>query len=261
MVPIFGETREEAWIKAIDHLRNIAEDNIEYNLIMEISKPTSSNEISKFIRKEFDTLLSTSELYSVHTVAETIFPLSEYRQHGLRGITEVYPDEIFPEIKSSPGNSKGTYALRIVRGKDPAGNDCRPLEAIIDRLKKQINKKGIRCAYELSLEDVQTIPINRNDSFLQGFPCLSHLSFKLSRDRSQLHLTAIYRSHYYIQKALGNLLGLARLQHCIANELGINVGKLVCHSTLAHLDNPAKLGKKAVDGLINSYKEKLDESE
>jgi hypothetical protein len=64
-------------------------------------------------------------------------------------------------------------------------------------------------------------------------------------------LTGVYRSHYYIQRALGNLFGLAHLQHFIAQEAGLQMGPLVCHSTMAQLDlKPNKWGKEDVRGLI-----------
>jgi hypothetical protein len=49
-------------------------------------------------------------------------------------------------------------------------------------------------------------------------------------------LTAIYRSHYYIERALGNILGLAQLLTFVAAEVGVDVGSLVCHSTYAVID-------------------------
>jgi hypothetical protein len=45
-------------------------------------------------------------------------------------------------------------------------------------------------------------------------------------------LTVLYRYHYYIEKALGNLLGLAQLLYFVAKETGLGVGPLLCHSTL-----------------------------
>jgi hypothetical protein len=243
MVPISGETREETWFEAIKHLLNHAEDKMEYNLIMEVKNPGKSNERSKKIASSFDALLRESGYFPLQTVADTIFPTFEYKKHGKDGVFNVYPDEIYPIIKCANGNNSGTYAQRILRGTGPKGIECRPLENIMRRLEAQINKSnGIRCAFELPIDDVsdhsvETIPINRNDTRMMGFPCLSHLSFKLNRDRSELHVTAIYRSHYYIEKALGNLLGLARLQKFMARELGIKTGFLVCHSTLAKLDH------------------------
>lgn len=68
-----------------------------------------------------------------------------------------------------------------------------------------------------------------------NMPCLSHLSFKLT-DRESVDLTAIYRSHHYAARALGNLLGLSQLQAFVAKEANLKVGTLTCISTHAHLD-------------------------
>ena len=194
MVPIIGVTREETWLKAIEHLTNKAKNSLEYNLIMEVGRPNFSNGKSREIRKQFDNfLLKNSNLYSVNTVAETIFPATEYKLHGMDGVTEIYPEEIFPKIRRCPGNARGTYAYRIVRGINAKGEKCNPLGKVIKNLKSQIAKNnGIRCAFELSLDQVETISIHRNDSVTRGFPCLSHLSFKLDQDRKAIHLTALY---------------------------------------------------------------------
>ena len=67
-----------------------------------------------------------------------------------------------------------------------------------------------------------------------GGPCLSHLSFKFIDDH--VELTAIYRSHYYIQRTYGNLIGLARLLSFVADQVGVPPGPLVCHSTMAMME-------------------------
>jgi hypothetical protein len=64
-------------------------------------------------------------------------------------------------------------------------------------------------------------------------------------------LTALYRSHYYVQKTLGNLLGIAQLQGFVANETGLNIGPLICHSTYATLERDAgEWGKSDIEKLI-----------
>jgi hypothetical protein len=52
--------------------------------------------------------------------------------------------------------------------------------------------------------------------------CLSFLSFKLDND-NRLMLTAVYRNHYYVERLLGNLIGLARLMAFVSNEAGVPV--------------------------------------
>jgi hypothetical protein len=53
-----------------------------------------------------------------------------------------------------------------------------------------------------------------------------------------LLLTAQYRNHYYIEKLLGNLIGLGRLMAFVAHETGSKVGSLTVLSTHAQIDAP-----------------------
>jgi len=261
MIPIYGETNEDAWFQAVQHF--ITEGKkLEYNLILEIKNPAATDTRSKAIRNALDDLLrdSRDDLYSINTVAETIFPAAEYKKHGVKGVMEIYPDVVYPKIQCNPGNGRGTYALRLVRGVDANNKKCNPLANVLAKLKSQLGRgnSAIRCAYELPLDDVATIVINRNDKPIRGFPCLSHLSFKLNEDRSSLILTALYRSQNYIEKALGNLRGLARLQSFVARELDISVGPLVCHSTYASLDTHNNLGRTKVSVLLGNIRGDFD---
>jgi thymidylate synthase len=253
--------REDAWLEAIKHL--LKNDNLEYNLILEVKKPNKHSTRSKTIKSKIDSLLREAEGLPVQCVADTIFPAKIYRAYGIEGIFTKYPDEIYPLIQKEQANARGTYAYRLARGFDDKGKECNPLKLVIDRLKSQLARTngGIRCAFELSLysHTDDSIAINRNDSSVMGFPCLSHLSFKLSKDRKSLHLTAIYRSQHYVRKAVGNLLGLARLQSAVAKEIGIEVGSLVCHATMATLDKDI-IGKTKLNTLIKNIEEEFDET-
>ena len=82
-------------------------------------------------------------------------------------------------------------------------------------------------------------------SYQIGGPCLSHVSFKIDRN-DVLRLTAFYRSHWYIERALGNLIGLARLQCFVAGAAGAKVGPLTIIAAEAVLDLRGD-GRKAAD--------------
>lgn len=255
-------TREEAWFAAMEYLYVKEDrDRSDINVILEVQKPSVATELSRKIKNDFNQLLVDHGQYSIHTVAETIFPGAEYRRHGPEGVFEVYPSEVYPIIRKESANERGTYAYRLLRGKNSKGEDCRPLENCINRMKQEMTNSGTkRAIYEISVDEVDSIPVYRNDNLYMGFPCLSHLSFKLMKNENKVHLTALYRSHYYVIKALGNLLGLARLLDFVAREVGVEVGTLVCHSTFATIDvpnSPKRLGhpkiKKFIDS-INKFK-------
>ncbi len=248
-------TREEAWFAAMEHL-NKQDDKSDINIVLEIESPATASDLSRKIKRDFNQLLVEADQYPIHTVAETIFPGEEYRRHGPEGVFDVYPNEVYPIIKKESANSRGTYAHRLVRGINNKGEECRPLENCIDRMKSEMEKPATkRAIYEISLENVDTIPVNRNDNLYMGFPCLSHLSFKLMKHESKVHLTAVYRSHYYVIKALGNFLGLARLMDFVAREVGVEIGTLVCLSTFAVMDTPTGLGQQKIQKFINDINE------
>ena len=116
------------------------------------------------------------------------------------------------------------------------------LDSVIYKLRE--SKSGrlqYRSIYEVSIYRPENDRKNR-----MGFPCLSHLSFKLYN--GQLHLTAVYRNQFYIERAYGNFVGLGRLMEFIAKESEITMGRLTCIATHAEL----ACGRKAVSSLIDS---------
>ena len=49
----------------------------------------------------------------------------------------------------------------------------------------------------------------------------------------------VYRSHDFINKALGNFVGLTRLLEFVCFHTGRRPGRLVCHSIRAFVDSRA----------------------
>jgi len=236
MTPLVDATRAGVWLQAARTLFD-NQDRI-YNLILEIQQPSAATPTSRAIERHVDNFLHKYDCQPNHTVAETIFPAAEYVRGGLAAVL-AYPTTVYPVIQ--PLNRWGTYALRITERKCSDGSTFRPLEALINKLRRQLAQQGPkRAVYELDLMSepldlkLYEADVDRNNAV--AGQCLSHLSFKLGPNR-ELYLTAIYRYQWFVQKALGNLLGLARLQDCIAREVGIPVGPLVCHATLAILED------------------------
>ncbi len=237
MTPITKKTRAEVWLAATKALYD-ADARI-YNLILEAEEPEIATPASRAIESLVDRFLRDHNCQPLHTVAETIFPASEYRLGGLKAVF-AYPDTVYPVIQSE--NPWGTYALRLTALRtDKKGIKYNPLEAVIEKLRHQLSLGSPkRAAYELNLiDEALDLPLYNPDADhtnVIGGQCLSHVSFKLGPNH-ELYLTALYRYQWYVQKALGNLLGLARLQGCIARELNIPVGPLVCHATLGILED------------------------
>jgi len=233
---VSAETRLEAWLDATEHLLRAGP---QLNLVLSIASP-SLERAGERARRLADTFSASEGAQPLHTVAETIFPGWEYRRRGLRGVFETYAQE-YEELKRGAGSRWGTYAHRIVSRQGPDGETIYPLKNLIDKMRDergQQRRGTYRSCYELGIADgayeIPLYSVAKDRTRRRGLPCLSHLSFKLLDDA--VHLTALYRSHDYRTKTLGNLLGLARLQACVAQEVGAAIGTLVVHSTYAYVD-------------------------
>ncbi len=238
----------KCWLDACQHLRD-APGNTDTTVVLHVEHPDSMDDQDVEVARAVDTFLTTHNKYSNHTVAETIFPGYEYVRRGVKGVYEHYP-ATYDAIKALPEIHRwGTYAHRLLRRVGRDGEKYNPLEDCISKMKQ---KKPVRASYELGFGfELATYDDDQDRKRRMGGPCLSHLSFKLIKQK--VHLTAIYRSHYYIQRAYGNLLGLARLQSFVADQVGGSVGPLVCHSTMAQLDygSDCSWGKRDVMSLLD----------
>ena len=243
---IKAHTRLEAWMEAVDYL---LQNGPTLNLILAIESPgigSSNRLIDKF-------LFSESE-FPMHTVAETIFPGSEYCRRGLRGVYDFYPEEVYPALKKHPSNQWGTYAYRLVRRNDGNGGTINPLRQMIKKMQSEKENLGPKqSCYELGIAEGEfDLPLYspaKDGGRRRGGPCLSHLSFKLLN--GAVHLSAFYRSHDYRYKVPGNLLGLARLQLCVAEETSCSTGSLVAHSSYAYLHG----SKNRIKQLLNDLRQ------
>lgn len=263
MRPIAAATATEAWLKACEYLLDQKETAgqqawREFNVILEIANPMSLPTDDLRVVQTVDQFLRSKQRMPVNTVVNTLFPAQLYQRHGAKAVFEQYSSVLYPEIKSYGDCKWGTYAQRIIERRSANGATVHPLKDLIAKLQAALARGSTGGpVYEINVADsFLDIPIF--DSGLDrkrpvGGPCLSHLSFKVSKDR-RLLLTALYRDHFYIEKALGNLLGLGHLLHFVATESGLAIGPLVCVSTLAVLDHGPAWGKADVRALLSSCK-------
>lgn len=258
MTQVFSaRTRLEAWLDSVDFLLRKGDS---LNVILDISDPVSTDPSCGAIDTLIDEMYLQEKQYSLHTVAETIFPGWEYVHRGIRGVYDSYPAEY--AIFKRGDSSWGRYAERMIVRKDLQGNTINPLQLLIEKLRWAQSKghQAFRARYEIGIVDgPYDLPLydgTVDENRLRGAPCLMHVSFKLVDDR--IHLTALYRSHDYRYKVPGNLLGLARLQACVAHEAGAEVGTLVVHSTLAYVDRTRPVA--AFEKLLGKARVALDDA-
>lgn len=235
MILIQGRTAPAVWLSAVEHvmMRPRAED---FDVFLHITHPTVLSTEDRIVHDEVDTFLKSHGAFGLHTVAETIFPLSAYLRGGTTEVFEHFPETLRQIQKGRADGNWGTYAYRILRQMDHKGNLFNPLKDLIEKITKHGKYKA---SFELSdgipFEDELKIYAPATDrKRLYGGPCLSHLSIKVHD--GFLRFNATYRSHYYIRRLLGNLIGLGRLQYFIARETELEVGGLTINSTLARID-------------------------
>lgn len=232
---IEGQAAPAVWLGAVEHLTRCT-DTQDFDVFLHIAEPTVLSVQDALVYKEVDRFLTTHGAFSVHTVAETIFPLDEYVRNGSRGLFEDYPAKLRAIQKGRTDGNWGSYSYRILRQKDFEGKTFNPLA---DMVSKIVKHGKYTASFELGqgrpFED--EIPIYDpaiDRKRLYGGPCLSHLSVKVHNGR--IRFNATYRSHYYVRRLLGNLVGLGRLQYFLARETKLAVGGLTINSTFARLD-------------------------
>lgn len=259
------------WLAAARHL-NSQRPRQAKNLLLEIPNPLDLTEDDRAVMDKVDQALVRSNL-TLKTVAGTIFPLAMYQLYGRPGYYEKYKDML---KRGRAANTWGTYAHRMIErpGREP-GTTINPLDYLVNKLSaegqpRRADGKTVSfvATYELSVagpeEDLQAqgdvggdVPTYNPALDMRewlGLPCLSHLSFKrvLRGEGYAVDLTAIYRSHHYCARALGNLLGLAQLLSFVAKESGLQVGTLSCLSTHAELDVNKWGGVAAVNAVLEA---------
>lgn len=201
-----------------------------YDVMIEITDPTAGsngNDPGVALVNAFLTSMTNTKGKPIETVANTIFPQTTYHRHGYPAFFDIF-DRILPKLAKS-GNWSGYYFERMTTHHDHTGRRRNPLRELIERL---VNPKvKSRNKFELPIFDLDR-DVNLSP---YGGQCLSHLSFKATQD-GRLNLTCAYRNHYYIEKLLGNLIGLGRLQAFVAEQAKLEIGTLVIVSTHAEVD-------------------------
>lgn len=214
---IAGATAPEAWRAAATHL---LANGDRLNLIVHISSPAAVDE-TELRRLSPSTVDPT--VMSVFDVATTIFPRpGRHRTLAPEQLARRYLP-IYARLKRRNGGGWGFYFQRLAS----FGSSQAPqLARLVDGLSAWgRNHHGAFVIHLSSAETDRPRP--------QGGPCWQYGQFMA--DHGVLSLTAVYRSHDYFQKALGNFVGLGRLLAYVCGRTGHEVGSLTCVSTYAFL--------------------------
>ncbi|WP_052371653.1 hypothetical protein [Amycolatopsis taiwanensis] len=241
--PIQADTVSAAWYKAVTATRAAAGHKT-FHLIVSIEDPLAEDART---RHEIDMLLANRGLQTVDTVANTIMPA------GLAAVCRTHEELVtkyrnsYDVIRRFRKNSWGTYFGRLVAY--PIGSDKHP--APVDQLAPVIKtlrqKRVIGAEYETAVATVKDAagPSESIDPGTlihhptrgrhgRGGPCLSSVAFQ--REDNRVHAVAHYRSHYLVERAYGNYLGLGQLVHYVAHQAGLEVGHLTVLAGYAQVD-------------------------
>lgn len=251
---IKGQTAPSVWLAAAEYLEHCP-DQEDFDVILHVTEPTVLSKQDAAVYQEVDQFLTGHGAFSIHTVAETIFPLDEYLRKGTNSVFKEFPDKIRAIQKGRSDSNWGSYAYRFLRQQDAHGEIFNPLEELVAKI---VAHGKYRASFELNAgrpleEDIPIYDAVTDRKRLYGGPCLSHLSIKVHDGKVRLNAT--YRSHYYVKRLLGNLVGLGRLQYFLAKETKLQIGTLTINSTFACLDTGSsdtggRWGKRDVEALI-----------
>lgn len=255
------------WHAAARHLL-ISPRREDYNLVLEILDPFSmtADDLARMKAVEAAMRAGMACNLTLDTVASTIFPQSMYKRHGRPGM---YKKILGALDRGGKPGSWGTYAERMISRPAKDGiSTINPLDIMIEKLRANAKARSTyKSSYELNVADPELDLLPLPDDPVDGGevptynptldakrpyggPCLSNVSFKLV-GKDSVNITAVYRSHHYCARALGNLIGLARLLNFVSNEAGLKPGTLTCISTFATLDVQAWGGLAQVKQVLN----------
>lgn len=221
-----------AWLEAVTKV-DAMDQHSGHNVVIQIEDPLGGANRQHPVVAIVDSFLRDRGK-SVQTIANTIFPLPLYQRYGHPEFITRFHNRILPTVQRNERWS-GYYFERMTNHPTPDGHGQDQLSNVVRRI-SDVNNPCLN-KFEIAIFD----PNRDVDDSPYGGQCLSFLSFKIvPGTERRLALTALYRNHFYVEKLLGNLIGLGRLMSFVAIETGLSVGPLTVHSTHATVDTPGK---------------------
>jgi hypothetical protein len=193
------------------------------------------------IRDALDCCLVADKKQQIHTVANTIFPISLWRssKYDRKKLCETYIN-ILPRLKAlaKSKNKRGLYFERLIAfGSGPHNGN--QLEHIIFEYK---SRPGVRkTMFQASIFDPARDHV-RNAQV--PFPCLQHVSFVPNSEDKSLTINAFYATQQLFDKAYGNYLGLCRLGHFMVHEMELTLDRVNCFVGVEKLERIGKTSPK-----------------
>jgi len=189
-------------------------------LIVQVDMPEEVPREVENIRTTLDSSLSGGDLYSVHTVANTIFPDSLWNPGKPRKELFGRYAKVWPRVKKCHHNKYGVYFQRMVAFPKYGQPFVNQLDYIISTYRKGNHRHSALQA------SVYCPLLDATDQQRRGFPCLQQVAFAVNR--GALTVTGFYPKQYIYNKAYGNYLGLCRLGQFMAAEMEVSLARMQC---------------------------------
>ncbi len=180
------------------------------------------------IRKALDNSLIARQEQTVHTVANTIFPLAYWRKYDRQQLFDTYMKNLSRIKRLKPHkNRRGLYFERLIafdsNYKNSDAQKINQLEHIISEYNSRSRVR--KSMFQASIFDPARDHVRQAQL---GFPCLQHVSFVPNNNKKTLTLNAFYATQKLFDKAYGNYLGLCRLGNFMAHEMGLQFERMNC---------------------------------
>lgn len=171
-----------------------------------------------------------------HSVANTIFPQSLWNPECPDAAARLFErfERAWPRIKRHKQNRRGSYFRRMTAFRPLAGK--KPINQLAHIIATYRSGNHRRSALQATIFDPALDHVNSQQL---GFPCLHQVAFTPSGNDG-LAVTGFYATQYLFDRAYGNYLGLCRLGHFMARELGRTLTRMTCVASVAQLGSPSK---------------------
>jgi thymidylate synthase len=219
-----ASTLSEGWLGAAVLLRR-SPGRKAVHLMVRIADP--AEEINEIREAASELMAAEDKKAPIETVRTTMFPARWAERHPSPEDLALHYRENYKELREFAQNQHGTYFGRVVAyPRDEAEEDLADqLNETVQKLIKEQIKGNKSSRYEINIYSEQ-----HDGQREWGFPCLAHLSVHMHEE--ELHMQAIYRNEFIVQRGYGNFLGTAELQEFIAGAAGLRVGELLL--TIGH---------------------------
>ncbi|MEX2158138.1 MAG: thymidylate synthase [Dehalococcoidia bacterium] len=251
-----GGNLSVAWSRAVTETRKRTRREVSPLLFSFGGLDQEAPEELAAIRTLLDECLGQSDMQSVQTVANTIFPqgIWQFHRNDRHAFFNAYLDSLPDYVGMAPSkNSRGLYFARLIAyGIDPRTGrgdltHLNQLEFIIQHCNRGVR----RSMFQAALFDPSR---DQTASAQLGFPCLQHVTFVPDFHSQALTTNAFYATQQLYERAYGNLLGLARLTKFMAKETDLRPAEVNCYVAIEKMDRRLKTGR-ALDRLLGAVEE------